>query len=420
MNTVAIVGRPNVGKSTLFNRLLKERKSIVDSAPGVTRDRVYGVMERDGIPVILIDTGGLKFSDDYLARMVRRQVDFALEEANVILQLVDGKEGLNPLDKEIADYIRKGESRKAFVINKMDKGADLNVFSEFSSVVLDETFQVSSLSGYGTKELLDWVIEGFESGEIIGHRTIGIIGKPNTGKSTFVNAVMGYERCIIREEPGTTRDSTNSYLEFNNENIVLVDTAGLKRRSRLKDSLEYYSFLRSIRTIEESDIVLILIDSTEEVSRQDKRIINWAIDRRTPLIILLTKFDLVPSSKKEAIKKYFKKLLPFIHWVPMIPVSSITMKGVEDSLLLSLKILDELGSKHPEIKDVIEKACSYRPPPTTRREVKISSVEYSKGTIWIHTNVPEAFDWDFKKYLVNRIRRDLSFKGIPINILAKR
>ena len=420
MNTVAIVGRPNVGKSTLFNRLLKKQRSIVDREPGVTRDRVYGVMERNGIPIILIDTGGLHFALDALSEEIKKQVDFALEEADIILLMVDGKEGLTPLDKEIANYVRKVEGRKVLIINKMDKGIDWKVASEFSNVILDELFQVSSIHGCGIEKLLNWLLSNFEEGEIIEGRMIGVIGKPNTGKSTFVNAVMGYERSIIKEEPGTTRDSINSYLEFNGENIVLVDTAGLKRKSKLKDSLEYYSFLRAVRTIEESDVVLILIESTEEVTRQDKRIIHWAIERETPILLLLSKFDMIPARKEKSIMNYFSKTLSFMDWIPMIPVSSITMRGIEYSLSLALKILNGLNIEYPELKEIIEEACRYRPPPKAKRELRIYSVRQKGGRVWIRTNLPKSIDKEYKRYLENRIREKLGFEGIPISIRVKK
>ncbi|MEA1913095.1 MAG: ribosome biogenesis GTPase Der [candidate division WOR-3 bacterium] len=420
MNTVAIVGRPNVGKSTLFNQFLRERRSIVDKKPGVTRDRVYGVMERNRKPVILIDTGGLKFSGNEIEKQIRKQVDFALEEADVILLMVDGKEGLTSLDEEISDYIRKKKGLKVIVINKMDRGRDWKVSSEFSRVRLDKTFQISSKTGSGVKHLLDWILSSFEEGEIVKGTTIGVIGRVNTGKSSFVNAVMGYDRAITKEEPGTTRDSINSYLEYNGETIVLVDTAGLKKKSRLKSSLEYYSFLRTIRSIEEADIVLVLIDSTRKVTLQDKRIINWAIKRETLIIILLSKFDLVPLNKEKAVIDYYKKNLSFVDWIPMLPVSSTTMRGVEDSLKFALKIAGSLNEKHPELKEIIRNAVTRRPPPSRRKGVRIYSVKQERGKIWIRTNQPECFDDKYRRYLENRIRQRLKFKGIPISLEVRK
>jgi len=420
MNTVAIVGKPNVGKSTLFNLLLKERRSIVDKEPGITRDRVYGVIEKDGIPVILIDTGGLHFSSVELGFEIKRQVDFALEEADIILLMVDGRDGLSQLDKEVVGYVRKAKGKKALVINKMDKGYEMKVAAEFSEVVLDNTFQISSIHRHGVDELFSWILSNFEEGEIIEGRMIGVIGKPNTGKSTYVNAVMGYERSIIKEEPGTTRDSINSYLEFNGKNIVLIDTAGLKKRSKLRDSLEYYSFLRAIKTIEDSEIVLILIDSTKEISRQDKRIINWAIERETPMIILLSKIDLVPKDKEKSIIKYFRENLSYIYWVPMIPISSIKMEGVEYSLSKALDILEKLKDEYPELNKIIKDACEYRPPPGARSKIRVFNTEQKNGKIWIHTNIPRSFDEEYKRYLENRIREKIDFEGIPISIHAKK
>lgn len=416
MNTIAIVGKPNVGKSTLFNRLLNKKSSIVDKKPGVTRDRVYGVVEKEGKPLILIDTGGLQFSDDPLETQIRQQINFALEEADIVLLLVDGREGISSLDKKIADYVRKAKAKKALVVNKMDKGKDYSVFSEFGKLVLDNTFQISAQHNHGVGNLLNWVLSNCEEGEIAKGTTIGIIGKPNTGKSTFVNAIMGYERTITKEEPGTTRDSTNSYLEYKERIIILIDTAGLKKKSKLKDSLEYYSFLRAIRTIEESDIVFILIDVTKKVSRQDKNIIRWAVDRETPAIILLSKFDLVPQSKTKTIMKYYNKELSIFDWIPRIAISSLKMQGIEESLSSAFKIVDKLKKENPELESVVRKAINYRPPPNCKKKVKLYSVKQNGGKITLNTNENKSFDEQYKRYLENRIRKEVDLKGIPISL----
>ena len=420
MNTIAIVGKPNVGKSTLFNRLLNKKSSIVDKQPGVTRDRVYGVVEKEGKPLILIDTGGLQFSDDPLEAQIREQVNFALEEADIVLLLVDGKEGISSLDKEITDYVRKAEGEKALVINKMDKEKDWGALSEFSELVLDKTFQISAKHNQGIKNLLDWILSNCEEGEIAEGTTIGVIGKPNTGKSTFVNAIMGYERTIAKEEPGTTRDSTNSYLEYKGRTIILVDTAGLKKKSRLKDSLEYYSFLRAIRTIEESDIVFVLIDTTQKVSRQDKNIIRWAVDRATPVIILLSKFDLVPEEKTKTILNYYKKELTIFDWIPIMTISSLKTQGIENSLSSALEIVDKSDKENPELESVVRNAIDYRPPPDSMKKVKLYSVKQYGGNIILNTNDNKSFDEQYKRYLENRIRKKIDFKGIPISLKLKR
>lgn len=416
MNTIAIVGKPNVGKSTLFNRLLNKKSSIVDKKPGVTRDRVYGVVEKDGKPLILIDTGGLQFSDDPLETQVRQQINFALEEADIVLLLVDGKEGISSLDKKIANYVRKAAAKKALVVNKMDKGKDYSVFSEFGKLVLDNIFQISAQHNHGVQNLLNWILSNCEEGEIAKGTTIGIIGKPNTGKSTYVNAIMGYERTITKEEPGTTRDSTNSYLDYKGRTIILIDTAGLKKKSKLKDSLEYYSFLRAIRTIEGSDIVFVLIDATKKVSRQDKNIIRWAIDRETPAIILLSKFDLVPQSKTKTIMKYYNKELSIFKWIPRIAISSLKMQGIEESLSSALQVVDKLEKEYPKLESVVRKAIDYRPPPGSRKKVKLYSVKQKGGKIILNTNENKSFDEQYKRYLENKIRKRIDLKGIPISL----
>ncbi len=420
MNTIAIVGKPNVGKSTLFNRILKERRSIVDKEPGVTRDRVYGVVERDGKPLILIDTGGIQFSDDPLEIRIREQVNFALEEADIVLLLVDGKEGISSIDREITDYVRKARGKKALVINKIDRGENWNVISEFGKLVLDKTFQISAQHGGGVGKLLKWILSNCVEGEIVRGTTIGVIGKPNTGKSTYVNAIMGYERTITKEEPGTTRDSIHSYLDYNDRTIILVDTAGLKKKTKLKDAIEYYSFLRAIRSIEESDVVLVLIDSTKKLSKQDKNIINWAIDRGTPIIILFSKFDLVPEEKKKKVMSYYDKELSVFDWIPRIYVSSITMEGIDESLSLALETVDKLKNAHPDLEKIVKEAVDYRPPPGARGKVELYSVKQYGTNIVLEVNEEKSFDEQYKKYLENRIRKKIDFEGIPISIKLER
>lgn len=420
MNTVAIVGRPNVGKSTLFNKLIQERKAIVDKKPGITRDRVYGVMEREGKPIILIDTGGLQFHEEELREEVKKQVDFAIEESDVVILLTDGREGLSPLDSEIANYIRKADARKALAINKMDEGRNWKTHSEFSEIVLGKTFQISAKTGRGLDELIEWILSDFEEGVIEKGTTIGVVGKQNTGKSTFVNAVMGYERTITREDPGTTRDSTNSYLEYRGENIILVDTAGLKKRSRLKDSIEYYSFLRAISSIEESDVAIVLIDSAKKLSRQDKRIINWTVERETPAVIGLSKFDLIPKEKEKSVKEYYRKELSHAGWIPKVPVSSFTDRGIDKILTLALNISKRIKEKKEGIEETVKKAVSERPPHKRNARVKIFSVEQDGTKIIITTNQPKSFDRNYRRYLINEIRKNLDFRGIPLRLIVKK
>ncbi len=416
MNTIAIVGKPNVGKSTLFNRILKQKRAIVDKQPGVTRDRVYGVTEREGKPLILIDTGGIQFSDDPLETQIIEQVNFALDEADIILLLVDGRENVSSLDRKIADHIRKAEGEKALIVNKMDKGKEWNVLNEFKELIMDENFQISAQHGNGVDNLLEWILSNCEEGEIAKGTTIGIIGKPNTGKSTYVNAIMGYERTITKEEPGTTRDSIHSYLDYNERTIILVDTAGLKKKSKLKDSLEYYSFLRAIRTIEESDIVIVLIDASKKITRQDKNIIRWAIDRKRPIIILLSKFDLIPEEKKKEITKYYDKQLSVFDWIPKLAISSLRRKGIGESLSLALEVVDKLEDKHPELETIVRKAIEYRPPPGARKKIVLHSVKQDGKNIIIKTNEQKSFDEQYKRYLENRIRKKIDFEGIPISL----
>ena len=421
MKVVSIVGRPNVGKSTLFNRLIGERKAVVDDRPGVTRDRIYGVVSYHGKRFILVDTGGLVFEEKGIWEEVRRQVDFAVEEADLILFMVDVKEGVHPLDRDIADYLRRKEKEVWVLVNKVDNEKRLTDAEEFHSLGFEKIIPISAIHGYGVKDMLEEITEDIEEKEKEpwGIR-IAVVGKPNVGKSSFVNAVLGYERVIVSETPGTTRDAVDSFLEYRGEKIILIDTAGLRRKSRIKEAIEYYTMLRALQAIERGEVVFVMLDAFVPVSRQDKRIISWVEERRRGLIILLNKYDLIPPEKKDEVYNYFRKKLDFIPYAPFIPVSSLTGEGIDTALLSAIELAKRRKQKLPEkkLREVLREAVRKYPPPFYGKKfVKIYRLEEKgPGYFELVVNIPEALSESYLRYLKNRLYEHFDLSGMPVTI----
>lgn len=421
MKVISIVGRPNVGKSTLFNRLLGERKAVVDDKPGITRDRIYGIVSYQGKRFIIVDTGGLLFKEEGIWEEVRRQVDFAVDEADLILFMVDVKEGIHPLDKEIAEYLRKKEKEVWVLVNKVDNEKRLIDIEEFHALGFEKIIPISAIHGYGIKDMLGEITEDIEEKvkEPEGIR-IAVVGKPNVGKSSFINAVLGYERVIVSETPGTTRDAVDSFLEYKGERIILIDTAGLKRKSRIKEAIEYYTMLRALQATERGEVVFVMLDAFLPISRQDKRIISWVEERRRGLIILLNKYDLIPPQKKDEVYNYFRKNLDFVSYAPLIPVSSLKKQGIDTALVSAIELAKRRKKKLPrkKLQEVLREAVRNYPPPFYgRRYVRIYTLEEKgPGYFELMVNIPEAISENYLRYLRNRLYENFDLSGMPITI----
>jgi len=425
---VAVVGRPNVGKSTFFNRVLGHRAAIVDDRPGVTRDRNFSLAEWGGRRFFIVDTGGvIEGSDEPMDRLIRSQALAAVDEADLILFLVDGKAGIHPQDQRISEILRDSGKPILVAVNKVDNLPLDTAHHEFWSLGLGEPFPVSALSGKGSGDLLD---------QIVGHLPevadeapdsdlrVAVIGRPNVGKSSFVNALFGEERMIVSDIPGTTRDAVDSTLLYHGQRIVFVDTAGLRRQARVSESVEYYSALRTERVIREAQVCLILLDGTQEVSHQDLRIAEAAWDAGCGVVLMVNKWDLVEKDYRTApdFEKALALRAPFLAGVPILFVSALTGQRVRKSLDLIVAVAEERKRRIPthEVNEVLERLVFRQPPPhAAGRLVKLrygTQIETEPPTFVLFSIVPEEVNQQYLRYLQSGFREAWGLHGVPIRI----
>lgn len=426
---VAVVGRPNVGKSTFFNRVLGYRAAIVDDQPGVTRDRNFAAAEWAGRSFFLVDTGGvIEGSDAPLDRLVKDQVLAAVAEADLILFVVDGKDGVHPLDERLADLLRNAGRPLLLVANKMDNLPDDPAHHDFWRLGLGEPLPVSAISGKGSGDLLDRIVAALpESTEppIEADLRVAVIGRPNVGKSSFVNRLFGEERMVVSEVPGTTRDPVDSTMLYHGKRIVFVDTAGLRRQARVKESIEYYSALRTERVIRQADVCLLLVDGTEGVHHQDLRIAEAAWDAGCGLILGINKWDLVEKdhTTAPAFEKSLGERAPFLAGVPTLFLSALSGQRVRKSLDLLLEVAEERHRRIPthEVNEGLEKLVRHQPPPHAGRghPVKLryaTQADTAPPTFVIFSNFPDEVPPHYLRYLQNGFRATWGFRGVPIRI----
>jgi GTP-binding protein len=427
---VAVVGRPNVGKSTFFNRIIGRRVAIVDDQPGVTRDRNFGRADWAGRAFFIVDTGGvIEGSDEPLDRSVRQQALAAVTEADVIVFLVDGRTGVHPLDEKLGEVLRKTSKPVLLVVNKMDNLPDEAGHHDFWSMGLGDPIPVSSISGKGSGDLLDRVVgsfpEAIDDGQEEDVIRVAVVGKPNVGKSSFINRLLGEERVVVSDTAGTTRDPVDTPLRYHDTTLVFVDTAGLRRQSRVSDSLEYYSALRTERVVRESDVCVVLVDATEgELHHQDVRIAEQAWEAGSGVILLVNKWDLVEKETNTAphYEKRVRERFPFLAWVPIVFVSALTGQRVRRTLDLILEVHAERGRTvgTPELNDLLGELTRRQPPPHHRgRPVKLkygTQVASSPPTFVFFANFPKAVPANYIRYLQNGLRERWPFTGSPVRI----
>ena len=430
---VAIVGRPNVGKSTLFNRLVGARKAIVLDEPGVTRDRHYGESDWSGREFVIIDTGGyVPESDDVFERAIREQVQISIEEATVILFLVDGQEGLYPIDMELANMLRRSSKKVILVVNKIDsKKYEMNP-AEFYALGLGDPQPVSAISGRSTGDLLDVVIEGFPppaEEEEIEHLQLAIIGRPNVGKSSITNALLGRERSIVTDIPGTTRDAIDSTFEYQGKTITLVDTAGLRRKSKVRENVEFFSTLRTIKSIQRCDVALCLLDGEEGMTHQDIDVLSEAVRFNKGVVIVVNKWDLVEKDHRTAdlITKDIYARVKMFDYIPVIFVSALTQQRVVKALDLALEVYEERRKRIPtsELNDRILEVLRATPPPATPtgKQVKVmyvTQVREEPPVIVLFANEPKYIPESYRRFVTRRIREIWAFKGVPLTVQFRR
>ena len=427
---VAVVGRPNVGKSTFFNRVIGRRIAIVDDRPGVTRDRNFARAEWAGRSFFVVDTGGvIEGSHEPLDRAVRKQALAAVDEADAIVFLVDGRTGVHPLDEKLGEVLRKASKPVLLVVNKLDNLPDEVGQHDFWSLGLGDPLPVSSISGKGSGDLLDHIVAAFpeagDSGEEEGLIRVAVVGKPNVGKSSLVNRLLGEDRVVVSEVAGTTRDAVDTPLRYHERTLVFVDTAGLRRQSKVSDSLEYYSALRTERVVREADVCLVVVDASEgELSHQDVRIAEQAWEAGAGVILLVNKWDLVEKETNTAPhwEKRTRERYPFLAWVPVVFISALTGQRVRRTLDLVLEVHAERSKTvtTPELNDLLGQLTGRQPPPHHRgRPVKLkyaTQVATAPPTFVIFANFPKAVPAHYIRYLQNGLRERWPFTGSPVRI----
>ncbi len=431
-NVVAIVGRPNVGKSTLYNRLLGTQQAIIDNLPGVTRDRLYGTSEWNGVGFTVIDTGGFVHgSDDVFEAAIRRQVKIAIDEANAIIFMVDVTTGITDIDEEIAHMLRRGSKPVLLAVNKVDNHNRMLEANEFWSLGFDETFFLSSITGSGSGELLDCLVEklGEDSEDLDSDLPkFAVVGQPNVGKSSLTNALLGEERNIVTDIAGTTRDSIHSRYDKYDKTFFLIDTAGLRKKSKVHEDLEFYSVIRAVRAVEQSDVCLLLIDAIPGIESQDLHVFQLAIKRKKGIVILVNKWDLVDketNTAKEFEKNLREKLAPF-NDVPIVFISALTRQRIFKAIDIALEVFEKRKKriKTSELNEVMLKAIEkYGPPARKGRFIKIKYVTQlptKTPTFAFFCNYPEYVKKSYRQYLENQLRKHFDFTGVPISIVFRK
>lgn len=426
---VAMVGRPNVGKSTLFNRLAGKRISIVEDTPGVTRDRVYAEAEWLNHNFTMIDTGGIEPErDDIIVKQMRRQANIAIETADVIVFIVDGKEGLTPADQEVASMLRKSKKPVVLVVNKVDTLKEEDNAWEFYNLGIGDPITISGAQGLGLGDMLDRVVEYFDNSYLDEEEDefirIAMIGKPNVGKSSLINKLLGEDRVIVSNVPGTTRDAIDSYLETDEGKFILIDTAGIRRKSKVKEEIERYSVIRTYTAIERADVCILMVDAQEGITEQDEKIIGYAHEMRKAIMVVVNKWDLIEKDDK-TLDKYKKELqgkLKFLSYAPYVFISALTGQRTHKILSTARMCYDNYSKRISTgvLNDVINRAVLMKEPPIVGlKRMKIyyaTQVAARPPKFIFFVNDSNATHFSYQRYLENQLRQSFDFEGTGIQI----
>lgn len=428
-NILAIVGRPNVGKSTLFNRLLERREAIVDSTAGVTRDRHYGKSDWNGVEFTVIDTGGYDVgSDDIFEEEIRKQVQLAVDEATSIVFMVNVEEGLTDTDQEIYQLLRKANKPLYVVVNKVDSAKELLPATEFYQLGIEKYYTLSSATGSGTGELLDDIVRDFPTTEYVdvfeGLPRITIAGRPNVGKSTLTNALLGDERNIVTDIAGTTRDSIETiYNKFGHE-FILVDTAGMRKKSKVNEDLEFYSVMRSIRAIENSDVVILMIDATKGWESQDMNIFGIAQKNRKGIVILVNKWDLVEkeTNTMKQFESQIREKIALFSDVPILFISALTKQRILKAVEMAVEVYENRKKriKTSKLNEIMLPIIENTPPPALKgKYIKIkycTQLPTVTPQFAFFCNLPQYVKEPYKRFIENQLRKNFDFTGVPIEV----
>ncbi len=433
--TVAIVGRPNVGKSALFNRIIKNRKSIVEDIPGVTRDRVYGTAKWKGQEFSIVDTGGLVFhaDEEFKQSEILEQIQAAVSEADLLIFVLDHKTGPLPDDKEILNYLRKTGKPVIYVVNKVDHDSHISDTFEFHSLGIDNLLNVSALHNRNIYELMEEIATALPAYQSIEETTnetirISVVGQPNVGKSTLVNQILGEKRVVTSPQPGTTRDAIDSHFQYEGNDYIIIDTAGIRKKSKVKESVERYSVLRAIKAIERSDVVLLMIDGAKGPTHQDGHLSQIIKEKGKASIILINKWDLAPDDVKhkgDDIANLTKEKLPEINYSPVITVSALTGLRVSRIIELVKKVYENHSRKIPtkQLNLFLKEIKKIRSIPSLKgKELKfyyMSQIKASPPTFVIFTNAKEKPPSHYIRFIENRLREKFDFEGTPIRIIFR-
>ena len=426
---IAIVGRPNVGKSTFFNKVVGKKISITKDKPGVTRDRLYADGEWRGKAFTIVDTGGIEMrSEDTMWREIKKQAEVAIDTAHVILLFVDGKEGLTSSDYDVADMLRRSKKPVILVVNKVDDYSEDKIF-EFYSLGLGEPFPVSAEHGTGVGDVLDEAVSWFEKGETSQDEStkIAVVGKPNAGKSSLVNRLLGFERSIVTDIAGTTRDAIDTKFSYNGKDYTIIDTAGIRKKSKVEEDIEYYSVLRAFDAVRRADVCLLVVDATEGLTEQDTKIIGYVHEQGKPSIIVMNKWDLVEKDTN-TINKFEQKLkedLKFMDYFKSVYISAKTGQRAEKLFALIDEVLSHANFKIPTgtLNDLISDTVRANEPPSYNgRRLKIyysSQVAVAPPTFVLKVNSCDLMHFSYERFLENVIRKNFDFSGTPIRFLIR-
>lgn len=434
-NIVAIVGRPNVGKSTLFNRLTTARTAIEEKVPGVTRDRLYGQTEWNGKSLVIIDTGGITFGRvDQISTLVRNQVQLAIEEATLIIFLLDGREGLTALDEEISAMLRRSGKEVIPVVNKIDQFEQDSMKYNFYGLGFGDPLPLSAVHGKGTGELLDLISSKLDpkiqtaEDYLPDAVKVAVIGRPNVGKSSLINKMLGEERVIVSDIPGTTRDAIDTFYSYDQQPYLLIDTAGMRRKSKVRESVEYYSVLRSLKAVQRADLALLLIDALDGITEQDQRLAGYVDQTGRGLILVINKWDLVRNAENARADFIInlKRQFSFVPYAQVVFISALTGWRLQKIYPLILQTWQELHKRISTslLNELLEDAIAVNPPATVKgKRVRIYYVTQpavKPPSFVFFANEPELIHFSYMRYLENRIRESFGFTGTPIRIKFKK
>ena len=429
---IAIVGRPNVGKSTLFNRLSRSRGALVDNRPGVTRDRLYTSVSHEGVSFIIVDTGGFEdLGTDPLLKKVRAQVKRAIEEADRVIFMVDGKQGVLPGDEEMAQILRQSQKKIFLAVNKIDGPEHDHLILDFYKFGMDPAYPISAAHGYGVRSFMNDLIRGLQrpgiEEEDVDQIRVAVLGRPNVGKSSLINRILGSDRLVVSELPGTTRDSVDTRFSFGGKDYLLIDTAGLRRKAKVKEKIEKFSAIKALKTLERCHVAIILLDADEGVSEQDSRIAGFAFERGRGLVLAVNKWDLLKGEiqKRASLENAIERQLKFISFAPRVNISALTGERV-------MKLFDKINVVHEQfarrvstssLNRALREMIDRHPPPIVGRgRLKFSyatQVRSRPPTFVLFVNKPAAIHFSYERFLANQIKSHFQLESTPIKLVFR-